>query len=235
MINALLLSNSTMPGGEFFDWPRRFVQPFFAATADNLIFVPFAAVTISYDDYSSRVKTAFSSIELQIKSIHEFADAKAAISAASGIIVGGGNTFALLARMYESDILDTIRDRVNRGVPYVGWSAGANVACPTIMTTNDMPIIQPPRFAALNLVPFQVNPHYHELKFEGQGGETRKERLEEYVHMNPGVRVVGLPEGTLIRRNDDKLALEGKGTARLYEHGKDVRSIDAGSDISFML
>jgi dipeptidase E len=149
--------------------------------------------------------------------------------------VGGGNTFALLARMYEDRLTGAVIERIKNGIPYVGWSAGANLAAPTIMTTNDMPVIQPPSFDALNLVPFQINPHYHELKFESQGGETRKERLEEFLMMNPDKKVIGLPEGMLLQRNNGKLVLKGTGIAKLYEFGKPVSDLGSGRDVSFLL
>jgi dipeptidase E len=235
MVNALLLSNSTIPGTPFFTWPKPWVKEFLGKRAGRLLFVPYAAVTFSYDEYAEKVLEVFTDIGFTITSIHAFANKREAIAGAEGIIVGGGNTFALLSALYREDLLPEIRRRVTSGMPYVGWSAGANLACPTIMTTNDMPIVQPPSFDALALVPFQINPHYHELTFEGQGGETRRDRLEEFLAANPHRKVIGLPEGMLIRISGSKVTLEGSGVAKLYEAGKEVRSLNAGEDVSFLV
>lgn len=235
MTRLLLLSNSTMPGTAFFTWPQPWVKSFLEGINGGMVFIPYAAVTLSFDEYTDKVEEVFGSMGFSIRSIHRFADPRKAITEASAVVTGGGNTFALLSRIYENNLLGVIRERVTTGCPYIGWSAGSNLACPTIMTTNDMPVIQPPSFAALNLVPFQINPHYHELKFEGQGGETRKERLEEFLVMNPNRKVIGLPEGMLLQRDGDSLWLRGKGVAKLYSHDNPVRDIYADVELSYLL
>jgi len=234
-MKVLLLSNSTMPGTSFFTWPRPWVTNFLASGGKRLIFIPYAAVTFTFREYEEKVKEVFDSMGYGITSIHGIRDKKLAIEQADGIVTGGGNTFALLTRLYEEELIRLISAKVTSGTPYIGWSAGANIACPTIMTTNDMPIVQPRSFDALNLVPFQVNPHYHELKFEGQGGETRRERLEEFIALNPERRVIGLPEGMLLERAGDRLTLRGNGVAKLYESGKGVSDVKPGSDLSYLL
>lgn len=228
MINALLLSNSTMPGTPFFTWPKPFVKTFLEGRGRRALFIPFAAVTFSFDEYEQKLAEALAPIGIGIQSIHRHQHMITAIREAELIMVGGGNTFALLARMYKYGLLNEVRAKVQEGTPYIGWSAGANLACPTIMTTNDMPVIQPPSFEALNLVPFQINPHYHELKFEGQGGETRKERLEEFVAMNLTRKVIGLPEGMLIERKGDQYELKGTGIAKLYQHAEPMAELTTG-------
>ena len=235
MPKLLLLSNSTMPGTAFFTWPRPAVQSFFGEKPKNLIFIPYAAVSLPFGEYEENVRRVFNDMNYSIFSLHRVSSKKKAIEDADGIVVGGGNTFALLARLYADQLMETIRKRVLSGVPYVGWSAGANLACPTIMTTNDMPIVQPPHFDALNLVPFQINPHYHELKFENQGGETRKERLIEFLMLNPDRMVIGLPEGMLILRDEERVILQGEGVAKLYHAEKTVLELKAGSDLSPLL
>ena len=237
MINALLLSNSTLPGTEFFTWPRPYVQEFLGSSKKYLLFIPFAAVTLSYDEYEEKVKEVFSTMGFDVTSIHRENDKQKAVQNAAGFVVGGGNSFALLHWMYQFDLLDGIRQRVLEGIPYIGWSAGGNLGCPTIMTTNDMPIVQPPSLQALNLVPFQINPHYHELKFEGQGGETRKERLQEFIAFNPDKKIIGLPEGMLLERKGNRLTIKGEfdRTAKLYVHGSPIRDISPGSDLSHLL
>ena len=235
MIKALLLSNSTMPGTEFFGWPKPHVQEFLGGKVKELVFIPFAAVSMSWDEYEQKVKEAFNAMGYKIKGIQHFRDKSKALEKAGGIVIGGGNTFALLNGLYKDDLIVYVRDKVLHGMPYIGWSAGANVACPTIMTTNDMPVVYPPSFEALELVPFQINPHYHELKFEGQGGETRRERLEEFVALNPDRKVVGLPEGMLLRRDGDKLVLKGNGIAKLYQYKQTISELPPGADLSALL
>jgi dipeptidase E len=235
MRKLLLLSNSTMPGTEFFTWPRPWVTEFLGDKPKNLIFIPFAAVTLPMDDYEAYVRKAFNQLNYSIFSIHRLSNKTKAIAEADGIVVGGGNSFALLSNLYSEGLVHVIREKVASGTPYIGWSAGANLACPTIKTTNDMPIVMPPSMDALNLVPFQINPHYHELKFENQGGETRKERLQEFLVLNPALRVIGLPEGMLIRQENASLTLQGVGHAKLYEADKAIVELPAGSSLDFLL
>jgi dipeptidase E len=234
-IKTLLLSNSTLPGTPFFTWPRPWVRDFLGSGGKRLIFIPFAAVSLSFREYEEKVKIAFDEMGYGLTSIHSIRDKTLALHQADGIVVGGGNTFALLNRLYEEDLISSISEKVISGTPYIGWSAGANLACPTIMTTNDMPVVQPPSFNALGLIPFQINPHYHELRFEGQGGETRRERLEEFLVVNPDKKVVGLPEGMLLQRSGTTLDLKGNGIAKLYQSGKPTVDLLADQDISFLL
>lgn len=224
-----------MPGTAFFSWPRPFVKDFLGNKTKNLVFLPYAAVTFPMDEYEEMVRKVFNEMNYSIFSLHRVSNKWKAMEEAEGIVVGGGNTFALLKQVYREGLLELIQEKVESGTPYIGWSAGANLACPTIRTTNDMPIVQPPSFDALNLVPFQINPHYHELKFENQGGETRKERLNEFLVMNPEVTVVGLPEGMLLQRDEEKLILAGDGTAKLYQAGKSAVEIASGTDVSNLL
>lgn len=235
MTRLLLLSNSTLPGTSFFSWPRRWVQAFLGPEKKEVVFIPFAAVTISYDAYRDAVSRAFEDMGYSLRSVHDVADKTDLVNRSQVIVVGGGNTFALLSKMYEENLLVAIRSRIALGASYIGWSAGANLACPTLKTTNDMPVVMPPAFDALNLVPFQINPHYHELKFENQGGETRKERLAEFLLLNPEKKVIGLPEGMLIQRDGDRLTIQGEGKAKLFESGKPDRALNPGEDISFLL
>jgi dipeptidase E len=151
-------------------------------------------------------------------------------------MVGGGNTFHLLRGMYEKGLVEAIRGRVLTGVAsYIGWSAGSNVACPTIRTTNDMPIVEPPTLDALGLVPFQINPHYTDARLEGHRGETRDDRLAEFVHANPGVRVVGLREGTMLRVEGGRVALVGERGPRLFVKGEEPRDLSADEPLDFLL
>lgn len=224
-----------MPGTAFFTWPRPHVRSFLGDKPRNLIFIPFAAVTFPFDEYEEAVRKVFNEMNYSIFSIHRLSSKRKAIEDAEGIVVGGGNTFALLTRLHDDHVFELIRKKVSEGTPYLGWSAGANLACPTIMTTNDMPIIQPPGFEALDLIPFQINPHYHELRFENQGGETRKDRLNEFLVLNPQKSVIGLPEGMALYCENEELRLLGDGTAKLYQAGKAAMELSAGSDLSYLL
>ncbi len=224
-----------MPGTAFFTWPRPHVKRFLGEKPRNLVFIPYAAVSFDFDEYEDIVRKVFNEMNYSIFSIHRLSSKVKAIEEAEGIVVGGGNSFALLSRLHDAGLFELIQDTAEAGTPYIGWSAGANLACPTIMTTNDMPIVQPPGLDAFNLIPFQINPHYHELRFENQGGETRKERLNEFLVLNPDKSVIGLPEGMLLHYENQSLALMGEGTAKLYQAGKAAVEVKAGADINHLI
>ncbi|MFL5575504.1 MAG: dipeptidase PepE [Gemmatimonadaceae bacterium] len=209
----LLLSNSTDPEGGYLEWPRAELRDFLGALDGEVLFVPYAGVTMSWDAYAARVREALGAAGYRVASVHEAADPAAAVRRARAIVVGGGNTFHLLHHLYAHGLLDVIRDRVASGVPYVGWSAGSVVACPTIRTTNDMPIVEPPSLRALGLLPFQINAHYTDFHQPGFRGETRAQRLAEFAAANPGVPVLGLPEGTLLRVEGDDARVLGAPTS----------------------
>ena len=137
--------------------------------------------------------------------------------------------------MHKTGIMDAIKGKAERGTPYMGWSAGANVACPTLKTTNDMPIIQPSSFNTLDLIPFQINPHYLDANPEGHGGETREQRIEEFLVVNRDITVVGLREASLIYMEGDLLKLLGSRDMRLFEYGKETAEYKPGTDLSFLL
>ena len=164
----------------------------------RIAFVPFAGVTFSFDTYEGIVKPVFERLGYELEAVHRSDDPRAAIERADAIAVGGGNTFALLKRMYDAGIVEAVRAKVQAGTPYIGWSAGSNVACPTIRTTNDMPIVQPPTLRALALVPFQINPHFISGKPAGHNGESREERLAEFLEINAPEQVFALPEGSAL-------------------------------------
>lgn len=215
----LLLSNSRDADGRFLAHARDALAERLA-TASSVVFVPFAGVTISYDAYVARVRPVFEALGVALTSVHEVADPAAAIAEADAIVVGGGNTFRLLERLQQAALLDPIRARVRAGVPYVGWSAGSVLACPSIATTNDMPIVQPAGFAALGLVRCQVNAHFTDAHPPGFRGETRRERLAEFVALNPAQRVVGLPEGSWLAVDGAAITLGGPHAAWCFgAHG----------------
>lgn len=236
MHKLLLLSNSTLYGTPFFSWPKPYVKEFLSGSGNlKILFVPYAAVTLSFDDYFERVNQVFAEIGFAVESIHQQADRRVAVEQAEVLLVGGGNTFALVSRLYEDNLVHLMSEKVRWGTPYIGWSAGANIACPTMMTTNDMPVAYPPSFNTLDLVPFQLNPHYTEFKQEGHGGETRPERLQEFLVMNKERRVLGLPEGMLVEREENNFRLRGKGTARWFAFGNDPKGLTEESDFNAVI
>jgi dipeptidase E len=202
----------------------------------QIAFIPFASVDNNYEAYAENVRTALQSLPHTVTALnHE--NAKKGIEQSDVIMVGGGNTFKLLHDIYQANIIDSIRNKVSSGTPYIGWSAGSNVLCPTIATTNDMPIIEPKSFNALGLLPFQINPHYTNQKPAGHNGETRDQRLEEFMKMNPGISVAGLPEGTALHLAGEVLQFIGAFKGVLLQAGDNVirREITDGQDLSFLL
>jgi len=135
----------------------------------------------------------------------------------------------------ENNLIDIIREKVYGGVPYIGWSAGSNVACPSIKTTNDMPVVEPDSFTALSLVPFQINPHYTDSRLQGHAGETREQRIEEFIELNPGIYVAGLREGTMLLRDNETLRLSGPEMIRIFKKGSLPEEFGASDDLSFLL
>lgn len=233
-MRLLLISNSTNAGEPYLEYPKEHIRSFLKGI-DEVMFVPYAAVTFSYDDYLTKVQARFAELGIRVRSVHREADPAAALALAKGIVVGGGNTFHLLRKMQEQGLINVIRERVPRGVPYVGWSAGSNVACPTICTTNDMPIVEPASFIAAGLVPFQINPHYLDAHPDGHAGETREQRIEEYIAANRDTTVVGLREGCILHLEKGALHLIGSRPMRIFRYGEQAREVCSGDDLSFLL
>ncbi len=231
-MRLLLLSNSTMPGEPYLGWPREHIKEFLSTSGGGerkrIAFVPFAAVSFSMDEYTRITQGAFAEMGQELFSLHTETDKVRALNNADAIAIGGGNTFQLLRTLYSSDLVRAIRVKVMAGMPYMGWSAGSNVACPTIMTTNDMPITEVPTMRALGLVPFQINPHYTDKKVEGHGGESRDQRIAEFLALNQRVPVIGLREGALLNVNEDLMSVEGVGM-RLFRSGAEPKDIAGGT------
>lgn len=225
-MQLLLLSNSTSDNGFLVDWIPLIRE--FVADERDALFVPYAGVIGRWDDYEARVAEALAPAGLRVRSIHRAADAVAAIVDARVLMVGGGNTFNLLHHCREQRLPAAIARRVRQGMRYVGWSAGTNLACPTIRTTNDMPVIDPGGFDALNLVPFQINPHFTDAKPAGHHGETRTQRLAEFTALNPAVPVLGLPEGCYVRVDDGTTSYGGAHEAVWLRHGADPEPVRPG-------
>jgi len=214
-MDLLLLSNSTSDDGYLVHAADAITE--LADGRTDALFVPFAGVTRGWDDYAGQVRQALAPLGIAVRSLHEEADARAAVEAASLIVVGGGNTFRLLQVLRQQALLAPIAARVRSGaLRYIGWSAGSNLATPTIRTTNDMPVVDPGGFDALNLVPFQINPHYYNVEIEGFRGETRDQRLAEFTTLSPDTPVLGLPEGDWVRVTADGCTLHGAHPARWF-------------------
>jgi len=236
IMKLLLISNSTNAGEEYLGWPRTIIQAFLSGTGvRKILFIPYAGVTVTYNAYEEKVKQVFNLLGFELVSVHHAADPVKAVADAEAIAVGGGNTFRLVHELQRTGLMQAIRGRVMAGVPYMGWSAGSNVACPTLCTTNDMPVIEPAGFNCMGLVPFQINPHYLDAHPEGHGGETREQRIEEFLELNPGVYVAGLRESTSLVVEDGQLKLIGKHPMRIFRRGVAPREVQPGSDIDFLM
>jgi dipeptidase E len=201
----------------------------------RILFIPYAGVTIRHADYAEKAAVPFATLGYSMHSIHDAPNPADAVAKAEAIVIGGGNTFQLLATLYANDLIATIRARVHAGVPYIGWSAGAVVSAPTMSTTNDMPIVEPKSLRALALIPFQINAHYTDFQQPNHQGETRAERLEEFIEVNRSTRVLGLREGSSLSIVDDAISLNGDGTAPVFEYGKPRRDLSAADDLTFLL
>lgn len=233
-MNLLLISNSTNAGEAYLKYPIAEIEKTLAGVTE-VVFIPYAAVTFSYEEYERKVQERFDEIGIKVRSVHRALNKRNFVRHAQAIVIGGGNTFALLKKMQEEDLLDVIFRRVRAGVPYVGWSAGSNVTCPTICTTNDMPIVEPQSFRAIGLVPFQINPHYLDANPAGHAGETREQRILEYLEANRSRYVVGLREGCMIRIKDENIELIGSRTMRIFKKGIETYEVHPGDDISFLI
>jgi dipeptidase E len=234
-MRLLLISNSTNAGEAYLDYPKHNIRDFLGEAPVKCVFIPYAGVTISFDEYEARVKERFAEVGHEITSIHHKADPVQAITEAEAIVVGGGNTFQLIKMIQEQGLIQAVRDQVLAGTPYIGWSAGSNVCCPTIRTTNDMPVVEPPSFNAFNLVPFQINPHYTDVNPPGHAGETREDRIMEFLTANPGMTVLGLREGCMFRVEGEVMSLIGERTVRVFQQGKDPLEMDASANFSKFL
>lgn len=234
-MRLLLISNSTNAGEAYLDYPKQNIKEFLGKESLSCLFIPYAGVTISFDDYEARVKERFAEIGHRITSIHQKSDPVAAVNAADAIVVGGGNTFQLIKLIQENGLINPVREKVLSGTPFVGWSAGSNVTCPSIRTTNDMPILEPESFNAFNLVPFQINPHYTDLNPPGHAGETREDRIMEYLAANPGDTVLGLREGCMFQVEGEKMTLTGERPVRLFRFNETPMELDNKYDFSEFL
>jgi dipeptidase E len=231
----LLLSNSTNFGEDYLLYARQEIQNFLGASVKKILFIPFAGVTLTFDAYTENVRKVFKDIGYEIEALHLAENYHEVIKQAEAIVIGGGNTFHLAHWLHKTEVIKTIKEIINNGIPYIGWSAGSNIACPTIKTTNDMPIIEPISFNGLNLVPFQINPHYTDAVIPNHNGETREARIREFLVVNPDVYVVGLKEGTMLKVEGSTIKLVGSQTMRLFKFGEEIFEYDVNSNLDFLL
>jgi dipeptidase E len=234
-MRLLLISNSTNAGEAYLDYPKNNIREFLGSKRIRALFIPYAAVTFSYDEYEEKVRARFREVGHDVESIHHFSDPVKAVMEASAIVVGGGNTWMLLKCLRDNKLIAPVRKKVLAGTPYIGWSAGSNVTCPTIMTTNDMPVIAPSSLKAFGLIPFQINPHYLDANPAGHAGETREQRILEFIEVNRDIFVAGLREGTMFLLEGRKLSLIGPRNTRLFSYGTEPRELMPGQDLSFLL
>jgi dipeptidase E len=224
MSSLLLISSSLVHGYGYLDHAEPELRRLLTGVS-SLAFVPFAQ--FDHDTYTDRVRERFGAMGFDVTQVRDRAD----VERAEAIFIGGGNTFRLLDAMYARDLLDAIRTRVADGMPYIGSSAGTNVATPSIRTTNDMPIVYPPSFDSLALVPFQINPHYLDPDPEStHKGETREERIREF-HEENDTPVVGLREGSMLALRDGVVTLVGTKPARIFRRGQEPVEVETGAVI----
>ena len=224
----LLLSTSKLHGREYLDHAEAEIRDFLGRI-ERVLFVPFAIA--DRDAYATKTRERFAAMGYALDSLHQAPDKQEAVSDAEAIFIGGGNTFRLLKSLYEFELLPLIRARVENGMPYIGSSAGSNVAAPTIRTTNDMPIVEPPSLKALGLVPFQINPHYLDPDpGSTHMGETREERILQFLEENE-TPVVGLREGAMLRVEQGATILKGSTGARIFRQGQQPVEVEPGSKL----
>lgn len=233
-MRLLLISNSTLYGGGYLDHCAEAIASFVGPSVGRVLFVPYAVFDRSA--YVAKARARFEAMGLALDSVHDARGGPVrAVEEAEALFIGGGNTFRLLDALWRLALIEPIRRRVLAGLPYVGSSAGSNVACPSIRTTNDMPIVEPPSFAAVHLVPFNINPHYQDpVAGSTYMGETREQRIAEF-HEENDPPVVGLREGAWLLVDAPIVTLQGSTGARLFRRGTTPTEFASGSRLDFLL
>ncbi len=232
-MDLLLLSSSRAGDSEYLAPALELIKEQLAGIKE-VLFIPYAGVTVSHDDYQAKVQQALAPLGIRLDSIHRHVDTHQALADATAVMVGGGNTFVLLNELYRRQLLQPLATRVRAGLPYTGWSAGSNIAGCSIRTTNDMPIVCPPSFDALALLACQLNPHYTDFVPAGFHGETRDMRLAEFMQVDPKTPVMALPEGTALRLQGEKLCYIGDEPGYLFMAGAKT-PVTASTDLQLLL
>jgi dipeptidase E len=230
----IIASTSTLHGGDYLSYLLPTLKTHFES-CKTLLFIPYARPGgMTHDEYTARVKTTFTLIGIEVRGIHEFENAPEAIKNAEAIFTGGGNTFLLVNQLYENKVMDVLADVVKSGTPYLGSSAGSNIAGISMQTTNDMPVVYPPSFATLGLLPFNLNPHYLDADLQSKHmGETRETRIKEFHAFN-AIPVLGLREGSWLEVTGNRIILKGELTARLFRQGMDAEELASETDLSWI-
>ncbi len=234
MKNLIIASTSTLHGGEYLEYLLPVLKNHFAK-CHTIVFIPFAQPGgMSYDEYTARVATAFSKIDKKVVGLHSFDSAKDAIEKAEAIFVGGGNTFLLVSKLYENNVMEVLSKSIENGTPYLGSSAGSNITGLTMQTTNDMPIVYPPSFKTLGAISFNLNPHFLDVDLKSKHmGETRETRIKEFHAFN-SIPVLGLREGSWLDVKGAKVILKGNFSARLFKQNQKPEEIATDTDLSFL-
>ena len=232
MKNLIIASTSTIHGSGYLEYLLPELSLFFK-NCKSILFIPFARPGgISHDNYTVKVQQAFAKINIAVRGLHEFDSAKEAIETAEGIFTGGGNTFLLVSQLYKNKVMDVLANAVKNGTPYLGTSAGSNITGLSMQTTNDMPIIYPPSFQTLGLIPFNLNPHYLDADLQSKHmGETRETRIKEFHQFN-SIPVLGLREGSWLEVKGGNIILKGDLSARLFLQNQEPKELETGSDLS---
>ncbi|WP_298304636.1 dipeptidase PepE [Flavobacterium sp.] len=234
MKNLIIASTSTLHGGEYLDYLLPTLENHFK-NCDTIIFIPYARPGgMTHDEYTKRVAIAFSKINKKIIGLHTFKNPIEALENAEGIFTGGGNTFLLVTQLYENDVMQTLSNVIESGIPYLGSSAGSNITGISMQTTNDMPIIYPPSFKTLGAIPFNLNPHYLDPNLQSKHmGETRETRIKEFHAFNT-TPVLGLRDGSWLDVKGEKIILKGNLTARLFRQNQVPEEINPETDLAFL-
>ncbi|WP_433815369.1 dipeptidase PepE [Flavobacterium johnsoniae] len=232
MKSIIIASTSTLHGGNYLEYLLPTLQSHFK-NCSTILFIPYARPSgISHDEYTKKAAQAFASINIKVQGIHEFENPEEAIQNAEGVFTGGGNTFLLVTQLYKNKIMQLLAEKVKNGTPYLGTSAGSNICGLSMQTTNDMPIIYPPSFQTLGLIPFNLNPHYLDPDANSQHmGETRETRIKEFHAFN-AIPVLGLREGSWLEVKGNKITLKGALKARLFKQNEAPQELETESDLS---
>lgn len=228
----LLISNSISYGRDYLDHCAEEIVDFLGGVK-TILFIPYALT--DWNAYEDIARKRFQKLSLTLTSIHHSKNPQKEVTQAEGLFIGGGNTFRLLHQLYQNNLMQIIKEKALKGMPYIGTSAGANIACPTIQTTNDMPIVQPSTFKALTLVPFQINPHYTDADPHSKHkGETREKRIKEFHEENDTI-VIGLREGAFLRIENNRINLKGTTGAKIFQKGKKPVEYTSKNSLDFLL
>lgn len=234
MTNAIIASTSTIHGGAYLEYLLPILAKHFEH-CKTILFIPYARPGgISHQEYTQKVGVAFAKINKSVVGIHEFENSVQALDQAEGIFTGGGNTFLLVSELYNNKIMKALSEVIKKGKPYLGTSAGSNITGVSMQTTNDMPIVYPPSFETLGIIPFNLNPHYIDADLQSTHmGETRETRIKEFHAFN-SLSVLGLREGSWLEAKNDKIILKGNFSARLFTPNNLPKELVTESDLSFI-